>query len=126
MASRDPLARKTVLVVEDDADLRHIFRDAIRSAGFEVREAADGLAALRMVEFDAPDLIVLDVRLPALDGISVREEVASHADTRDIPVIIVSAFDVDRHRVRRARIMRKPITPVELIDAVRGALNGHA
>ena len=121
----DPLGRKTVLVVEDDADLRHIFRNAIRGAGFGVREADDGLGALRIVEIDPPDLVVLDVRLPILDGISVREEIAANAHTRHIPVIIVTAFDIDRQRVRNARIMRKPIAPEDLVDAVRSALKSH-
>jgi two-component system phosphate regulon response regulator PhoB len=122
MPSLDPLGRKVVLVVEDDDDLRSIFRNAIRGAGYGVREADDGLDALRIVEIDPPDLVVLDVRLPALDGISVREEIAANAQTRHIPVIIVTAFDIDRQRVRNARIMRKPVEPDELVDAVRSAL----
>jgi two-component system OmpR family response regulator len=122
MASLDPLHRKLVLVVEDDTDARSIFRDALRGAGFGVREAADGLDALRILEWEQPDVIVLDVRLPTLDGISVREEMAANAQSRDIPVIVVTAGDIDRQRISKARILRKPIPPDDLVDAVRSAL----
>jgi DNA-binding response OmpR family regulator len=123
MSSFASLQRKVVLVVEDDADARAIFRDAIRAAGFTVVDVSDGLEALRIIEASPPALVVLDVRLPMLDGISVREEIAANAATRDLPVIIVTAFDIDRRRVHNARIMRKPLTPEELVGAVRSALS---
>jgi DNA-binding response OmpR family regulator len=123
MALRDSLRRDVVLVVEDDQDARAIFRHALRADGFDVREAEDGLAALRMIELCSPDLVVLDVRLPMLDGLSVREEIAAHAETRHIPVIIVTAFDIDRHRVNNARVMRKPVSPDDLVEAVRSQLH---
>lgn len=123
MAWHDSLRRSVVLIVEDDLDARTIYRHALRVHGFDVREAVDGLEALRMIELSPPDLVVLDVRLPVLDGLSVREEIAAHAETRHVPVIIVTAFDLDPGRVRNARVMRKPISPDDLIDAVRTQLN---
>jgi CheY-like chemotaxis protein len=118
------LWKKTVLVVEDDHDLRHLFASALRYAGFLVQEAADGLQALRMIEGgDRPHLIVLDVYLPMLDGLSVRDEVLAHEETRGIQVVIVTGSSEDfGKRVSGDDILRKPVTPDHLVAAVRHRL----
>lgn len=111
-----------VLVVEDDEDLRCIFRDILRSAGYNVREASDGTQALRIIESAPPDALVLDVRLPTLDGISVREELASNAETCDIPIVIVTGAEVDAEQLQVSRVLRKPIAPASLLAAVRASM----
>jgi CheY-like chemotaxis protein len=118
------VARKTILVVEDNDDLRRVFGDALKSAGFAVCEASDGPQALHCIEDAAPDVVVLDIGLPTLDGISVREELAAHPHTRHVPVIVVTGEDVDLARLRQTRVLRKPVMPSELIAAVRVALAG--
>ncbi len=119
---RMPLSRKSVLVVEDDEDLRHMFRDALRFSGFDVREAGDGPDALRMIETAAPDVVVLDLRLPTLDGVSVREELAANPRTKDIPIVVVTGATVDPDRLQGARLLRKPVPPDDLVATVRGLL----
>lgn len=112
----------SILVVEDDDDLRRIFRDSLKLAGFDVREAADGPAALHMIEDIAPDLIVLDIGLPTLDGVSVREEIASVAATRRTPVVIVTGLNIEGTLFRTDCVLRKPVTPDQLVTVVRKCL----
>jgi DNA-binding response OmpR family regulator len=114
--------RNAVLVVEDNDDLRHLFRDRLKSAGFVVHEASDGMRALRLIEDAPPDLVVLDIGLPMLDGISVRDELAAHVETRDIPIVIVTGTVDDVGRIKAARVLRKPVDLDELVAAVRALL----
>jgi DNA-binding response OmpR family regulator len=118
------LARRTVLVVEDDDDLRTMLAFALRAAGFHVYETDDGVTALKIVEDTPPDAVVLDLMLPTLDGLSVRHEIAAHADTRHIPVIIVTGAAIDASGLNVAALLRKPIEPADLVTAVRQALQG--
>jgi DNA-binding response OmpR family regulator len=111
--------RKSVLVVEDHDDLRHLFRDWLKAAGFGVRDTADGLTALRMIEAKAPDVVVLDIHLLTLDGASVRQEMAAHAETSDIPIIVVTGAVVDVEKLNATRVLRKPVDSQALLAAVR-------
>ena len=114
---------RRILVVEDDGDLRHVYRLALSFAGFQVEEAVDGMDALRRLDADPPDLIILDLMLPDLSGLIVQEEVAAHAHTRNIPVVIVTGSDVDLDHVDVQCVLRKPITPEQLIETVRKCLD---
>lgn len=115
-------ARRTVLVVEDDDDLRAMYGFALRTDGFLVREAGDGLDALRILDEDPPDAIVLDLGLPIVSGHVVRQEIAAHAHTRSIPVVVVTAADVTMESLDVACLLRKPVWPDRLIEAVRRCL----
>jgi DNA-binding response OmpR family regulator len=121
-----PTRRNTILVVEDNDDLRRLFRDRLKSAGFDVREASDGMQALRSIEDVPPDLVVLDIGLPMLDGLSVRDELAAHAETRDIPIVVVTGTLADVGRVKAARVLRKPVDLDDLVAAVRALLAARA
>jgi CheY-like chemotaxis protein len=85
-----------------------------------VREAADGPEALRTIESYPPNLVLLDIGLPTLDGLSVRDEIRAHAETRDIPIVIVTGgADRHKHRLRNDCVLRKPVTFDRLIATVR-------
>jgi DNA-binding response OmpR family regulator len=115
-----------ILIVEDDPDLRRMWRLALTLEGFEVSEAEDGLDALRLVEERPPDLIVLDLGLPRLSGLSVQQEIAAHVVTRDLPVVIVTASEEELGHVPVPCILRKPVTPDQLVQAVRKCLHAAA
>jgi len=115
-------SRKTVLIVEDDDDLRRMFRTALMIAGFSVEEAADGAAALHRVHHEPPDLIVLDLSLPTVSGLIVHQEIAAHAHTRQIPVVIVTGSTMDLDHLGVPCVLRKPIDPERLVSAVRECL----
>jgi DNA-binding response OmpR family regulator len=120
--SRDVRRRNTVLIVEDDADLRRMYRTALAIAGFGVQEAGDGFDALQLLDRDPPDLVVLDLTLPAISGFVVRQEIAASAHTRAIPVVVVTAADVSPRQLDVPCVLRKPVSPDRLINAVRECL----
>ena len=120
------MAAKRILVVEDDADLRRMFRTALSLSGFEVEEAGDGVDALRLIENRIPDLIVLDLVLRSLDGVSVRQELAAQAVTRHIPVVIVTGSSIDTDSLAVACVLRKPVMPDELVRTVRHCIKSGA
>jgi two-component system OmpR family response regulator len=113
---------KTVLVIEDDDDLRRMFRTALAFAGFRVREAADGFQALRAVDVEAPDLILLDLALPLFDGAAVRQELALHPATQYIPVVVVTGSPGTHDELDVVCVLRKPVTPDRVVRTVQSCL----
>ena len=113
---------KRILVVEDDADLRRLFRTALSLAGYDVDEAADGIDALRIIETRVPHLVVLDLMLRSLDGRSVQQELAASVFTRDIPIVVVTGSALEVSGVNVSCVLRKPIMPDQLVDTVRHCL----
>jgi len=120
------MPQKRILIVEDNSDLRRMFKTALSLAGFDVDEAGDGLEALRVVEERRPDLVVLDLVLRALDGLSVQQELAARAATANIPIVIVTGSTIDTDNVEVACVLRKPVMPDELIRTVRHCLRDGA
>jgi putative two-component system response regulator len=91
-----------------------------------VLEAEDALAALRSLDQYPVDLVILDLMLPTLSGLAVQQEIAAHAHTADLPVVIVTGSDMSLDEVDVACILRKPVTPEQLVDAVRSCLASGA
>jgi diguanylate cyclase (GGDEF)-like protein len=121
------MADTRILVVEDDADLRHQLRGLFEDEGLSVSEAADGLAALDAARRDHPDIVLLDLALPMLSGDAVHERLRAHYRTRNIPILILSTTsDVDRKVERLAAgaddYITKPFEIAELVGRVRAAL----
>ena len=114
--------RRLILVVEDDPALRVLWRSTLRFAGLEVIEAGDGVDALRLIEQRLPDLIVLDLGLPRLGGLSVQQEIAAQAVTRHVPIVIVTGSTEDLSHVKVPCVLRKPVSPDDLVATVRRCL----
>lgn len=94
------LAKPTILVVEDEAPLMTLLRYNLEKQGFKVEEAADGQEALLRVAEAKPDLVLLDWMLPALSGIEVCRQLRRRPNTRDLPIIMVTARTEDQDAVR--------------------------
>jgi CheY-like chemotaxis protein len=114
--------RQTILVVEDDEDLRRLFRTALTLAGYDVIEAADGLEALQRIDRGIPDLVVLDLMLPRISGMVVQQELAAQVLTRQIPVVVITGTPAHAGELDVACFLRKPVSPDQLISAVRKCL----
>ena len=112
--------------MEDDRELRRLFRFALSVAGYSVREAGDGIHALELIELERPDLIILDIGLPLLSGLDVQQEIAAHAHTRDIPVVIVTASSAELDGLGVECVLRKPLSPDDVVDVVKRCLAAHA
>ena len=114
---------RTVLVVEDDAGLRNLYRSALAAAGYLVLAVEDGVDALRRLDSFSPDAVVLDLLLPRLHGRDVHRELKSRAETRDIPVVVVSGTDMDDLDPSEfACLLRKPIAADAVVVAVDRSL----
>ena len=96
----DGVTKGTVLLVEDEDGLRKVMRDLLEREGFRVAEAPDGVQALDQVDRVAPDIIVLDLNLPALDGYAVLQQLRSRPATAAIPVVVLTAKGDEDNEVR--------------------------
>jgi len=115
---------KKVLVVDDEPGVIEIVRANLEWEGFTVSEASDGLQALEQVRTEAPDLVILDVMLPGLDGWGVLERIAANPETAGLPVIMLTVKDADADVVRgleggAVEYVTKPFDPVGLAQLVR-------
>ena len=91
------MSRTRILVVDDDPVMREVLRSVLERAGHEVREAADGRAGLRDLYAATPDLVILDVEMPELDGWATLERIR---DLSDVPVLMLTARETELERVR--------------------------
>ncbi len=103
-----------------------MYRTALAFGGYEVIEADDGVTALRLLDQLTPDIVILDLMLPTMSGLVVQQEIAAHANTRDIPVVIVTGSDMSLDHLDVPCILRKPVSPDRLVDAVRSCLASGA
>ncbi|MCO5724936.1 ATP-binding protein [Robiginitalea marina] len=119
-SSRTSKERPTILVVDDDTPIRSLLRQELSEAGYQVKEAANGKAALDMVRIHKPDLIILDVMMPEINGFDVAAVLKNDPATMDIPIIILSIVQ-DRERGFRIgvdRYLTKPIDTEKLFHEV--------
>ena len=112
-------------MVEDTAEIREVWRRILTTAGFDVRQAGDGADGVRQAREHKPDLIVMDITLPVLDGISAVRQLKADSETAHVPVIFVSG---DAFAARRARaaggeaFLSKPVRAAELLGVIRQTL----
>lgn len=111
--------RKRILVVDDDHAIRQMYRTALTMAGFRTDTASDGMSALRMIDERRPDLIVLDLHLPQVDGLTVLSELRANSDTGDIPVVVLTGTDFNGAVVQGSTVLKKPCEPEQLIDVIQ-------
>ena len=115
--------RQTILVVEDDEGLRRFYRNALGFAGYSVTAVEDGVEALRYLEADVPDLIILDMALPRLGGRDVQQELVAHAETRHVPTLVITGTDTrELNPAEFTCVRQKPLTADALLEAVEACL----
>jgi DNA-binding response OmpR family regulator len=116
-----------VLVIDDEAPIRLLCRVNLEAEGMDVLEASDGPSGLEKARAETPDVILLDVMMPALDGWRVAEQLLDHESTQDIPIIFLTARAEFRDRARGLDIggidyVTKPFNPLELASLVNDLL----
>jgi len=118
-----PARTPTVLVVEDDPELRELFREALSANRYRVSVASDGLAALQAIDQAEPDVVVLDLGLPRVSGWDVYRELRSRPTTADPLIVVVTANEpLDIRRQDVAAFLQKPVDPLVLVDTVEAVL----
>ena len=119
--------RKRILVVDDEIYIVHILEFTLTMEGFDVITAADGDEALRRIEQDRPDLVVLDIMMPRLDGYEVCRRLRQDEEWRELPIILLSAKgrQIDRETglsLGADDYIIKPFSPRRLLEKIRGLL----
>jgi len=119
---------KTILVVEDQADNRKILRDLLTSSGFEVIEAVNGLEGVRLAQSCNPDLILMDIQLPGIDGYEATRRIKADISLKDIPIIVVTSYALsgDEKKAFEAgcdAYVAKPYSPREMLGKVQEYLS---
>ncbi|HZO98322.1 MAG TPA: response regulator [Gaiellaceae bacterium] len=124
----DAQARTKVLVIDDEAPIRLLCRVNLEAERMEVIEASDGPAGLEAAQAGLPDVILLDVMMPGLDGWQVAELLLGDERTRSIPIVFLTARAELRDRARGLDLggvdyVTKPFNPIDLAPLVRGLLD---
>ena len=119
-------SRTRVLVVEDDAPLAHLYCTALALRGIGAVRAGDGVSALRSIEQQRPDLVVLDLMLPAVNGWTVLRELGENPLTTDIPVVVVTGVDPPPELPHAVIVLTKPCDPDHVAKIVTDHLPGKS
>jgi len=122
---------KRILVVEDQDDLRGVLRDLFTSSGYDVVEAADGETGVAMAKSDRPNIILMDIQMPVVDGYEATRQIKADPGLTSIPIVAVSSFAMkgDEEKARAAgcdEYVTKPYSPIQLLRMVRSYLGDKA
>lgn len=120
-------AIKQVLVIEDEAPIRMLVSRLLRQNKYHVTEAVDGLDALHKLESFAPDLIIADIMMPHLDGLGLTKALKNRRETRDIPVIFLTARNdaptmIEGINAGARFYVTKPFQIMDLLSKIKHAL----
>ena len=115
--------QKTILIVDDEATIREVVRKYLIKEGFQVFEAIDGYEAMDAVAYEPIDLIVLDLMLPGIDGLTITRQLRQHSK-KQIPIIILTARNTTNDRIRGLDMgaddyLIKPFSPGELVSRIK-------
>jgi DNA-binding response OmpR family regulator len=124
------MAGKRILLADDEEDIKTVVTMFLQSEGFEVVTAFDGLDALEKAQSEKPDLILLDLMMPVLDGYEVCKRLRANEQTANIPVLILTAATQKESRARAFRVgakdyLVKPFEPERLLEKIQKILTGE-
>jgi two-component system cell cycle response regulator DivK len=122
------MAQRTILVVDDHEDNRHILRDLLRSAGYDVAEATTGEGGVVEAKARTPDLILMDIQLPGIDGYEATRRIKADEALRRIPLIVVTSYalsgdDAKALAAGADAYVAKPFSPRAMLAKVREYLS---
>ena len=117
-----------VLIVEDQEDNRAILRDLLSNAGYELIEATNGEEGVALAQSERPDLILMDIQLPVLDGYEATRRIKGNASLKSIPIIAVTSYALsgDEAKAQEAgcdAYVAKPFSPRQLLAKIREYLS---
>ena len=115
--------KKRILIIEDHEDNRQIMNDTLSAAGFEMIEAVTGDAGVAMAEAERPDLILMDIQLPGIDGYEATRQIKAKPALRHIPIVVVTSYALSGDEVKAKAAgcdayLAKPFRPRELLATV--------
>jgi two-component system, cell cycle response regulator DivK len=114
---------KRILVVEDQPDSRQIIRDMLAGTDYEITEAENGEEALTAIEKQRPDLILMDIQLPIMDGYTATNQIKANPALRSIPIIAVTSYALASEETKARAgcddYVTKPFSPRQLLAKIR-------
>ena len=119
---------KTILLVDDDVTLREMYEERLKVEGFIITQAANGEDAIKLAKENKPQIILLDIMMPKVNGFDVLKDLKADPATKDIPVIVLSALiqDVDRVEGKKLGavdyIVKSETMPGEVIEKIKKAI----
>ncbi|MDH3809743.1 MAG: response regulator [Desulfuromonadales bacterium] len=118
------MMKQTILVIEDQEDNRRIFWDLLTSVGYDVIEAVNGIEGVSAAETQNPDLIIMDIQLPGIDGYEATRRIKANPNLQKIPIIVVTSYalsgdDVKAFEAGCDAYVAKPFSPRELLAKIR-------
>ena len=121
------MLERKILIIDDDDDIRLGLNIRLRASGYTTAFAVDGVSAIRMARKERPNLILLDLGLPAGDGFQVLERLKINTDLSHVPVIVLSARDAEANERRALKAgawgyLEKPVDDEDLLEAIAAAL----
>lgn len=124
---RNSIKQRSVIVVEDDEMLRGTISRYLKRMGYAVQSVANGFEALLLMQYKQPDLIITDIRMPKLGGLSMVEGLKNREETKDIPIILTTAYRDETyysraHEVGAHYFLLKPFTLQDLQEKVLAIL----
>jgi two-component system, OmpR family, response regulator VicR len=125
----DSIAKKCIVYIEDDPEMLDLVELILNRHGFNVHGAHGGREGIDLVHQEHPDLILLDLMMPDLDGWDVYQQLKAEADTKNVPVIVITAKTQSIDKVLGLHIAKvddyisKPFRPQELLDSIEKVLN---
>ena len=114
---------KVILIVDDEQEVRSVIRSRLQASGYTTIEAADGRQGVELVKTRKPDLVLMDIRMPVMDGYAALHIIKADETTRNIPVVMLTAVVNELHEKATKGIgadgyVTKPFTPEKLLDAI--------
>lgn len=124
----DEKDRRQILIVDDDPLIARILKDPLEREGYQVRVASHGLEALEVVKVEKPDLIILDILMPLLDGFKTARLLKFDKKFKDIPIIVLTSRATEGERrigekVKADEYLFKPFRPPQVLNVVKRYLN---
>ncbi|MCK5433518.1 MAG: response regulator, partial [Gammaproteobacteria bacterium] len=121
-------ALPTALVVDDSLSARRALAQVVRDAGYDVRTAKDGLEAIEIIDKKIPDILLVDMEMPRMNGMELTSHVRANPDTSNIPVIMVTSRSTKKHREQAKSSgvnvhLSKPFSEDDLLDHISKLLN---
>lgn len=115
------------LIVDDSLSARRSLAEFVKDLGYDVRMARDGIEAIEMVEKTKPDILLVDLEMPRMNGLELATHIRSKADTKDIPIIMITSRSTDKHRdmADSAGVnayLTKPFSEDELLENIQNLL----
>ena len=114
---------KKILVIEDDPAISRLVDYSLKHEGYNVTTASNGLEGIRKAHYESPDLVILDVMLPGMDGFEICHQLKSESDTSKLPILMFSAKaqEIDKNTGRKVGAddyLPKPAAPADIVDRV--------